>query len=90
MQTTENEVITVKEYAQRLGIAGDKILAWIRAGELQALNVATRNTGRPRYRLMPEAIERFERARSTAVISLPSPARRRKRRRTRADVPERY
>lgn len=55
---------TPSELARRYGVSPDKVLAWIRAGELQAVNVATRRTGRPRYVILPEAISDFEASRS--------------------------
>jgi excisionase family DNA binding protein len=56
--------IAPREYAQRLGVAENKVLTWIRSGELKALNVATKATGRPRWRLSEEAIREFEEGRT--------------------------
>ncbi len=41
--------LTPPELARRWGVSPDKILAWIRAGELRAFNAALRSTGRPRW-----------------------------------------
>ncbi len=73
-----NSGCTPSELARRYGVSPDKVLAWIRAGELRAVNVATRCTGRPRYVILPEAISAFEAARSVA----PPPRVARKRRAT--------
>ena len=53
--------------ARRYGVSPDKVLAWIRAGELEAVNIATRQGGRPRYVVSPEALAAFEARRSAAT-----------------------
>lgn len=71
------EYLTVAEYASQLGVAEDKVLAWIHCGELRAVNIAqSRNAQRPRWRIPVAAIEQFERSRETAPPP-PKPARRR-------------
>lgn len=55
------------EIAERYAVAVDKVLGWIARGELRAVNVATRAFGRPRWRISPEALEQFERARANQV-----------------------
>ena len=45
--------ISPREYAKRHGISPDKVLTWIRSGELRALNLATNADGRPRLRITP-------------------------------------
>ncbi len=56
--------MTPPQYARSRGIGEDKVLAWIHSGELRAINLATKRTGRPRYVLRPEDIEAFELGRS--------------------------
>lgn len=56
--------------AKKYGIKVDKVHAWIASGELEAVNVAERPNGRPRWRISPEALQAFERRRS----SRPAPA----------------
>jgi hypothetical protein len=64
------------EYAEARGISVDKVLSWIRSGELQAINVAQSANGqRPRYRIATDAIERFETARSTCPTPATTPRR---------------
>jgi hypothetical protein len=41
-----------------------KIITWIRNGELEAINMARDPGGRPRYRITPEAIKKFEQRRT--------------------------
>ncbi len=55
---------TPPEIARRYGVATSKVIEWIRSGELESLNLARRNCKRPRYSVTPEALERFEQART--------------------------
>lgn len=57
--------------AKRYGIKPVKVLAWIAAGELVAVNVAERSNGRPRWRVSPEALADFERRRSSRPAAQP-------------------
>jgi hypothetical protein len=62
--------------ARRYGVKPDKVLQWIRSGELPAVNVAASPIGRPRWRITEADIIVFEdrrRARPTVT-----PPRRRK------------
>ena len=45
------ELITPPTAAKELGIHPDKVLGWIRRGELVAINLATSVGRRPRYRI---------------------------------------
>ena len=65
--------LTVKDVARRLRVGTEKVRAWIKAGRLDALNTAER--GKPRFVIMPEALEDFLYGRR--VVS-PKPGRRRK------------
>ncbi|MFA9477115.1 helix-turn-helix domain-containing protein [Phycisphaerales bacterium AB-hyl4] len=70
-------------YAKLLGCNVSKVLAWIGDGQLEAIDVSTRpGIGRPRWRISSEAIERFERRRSsltTNATQRTTPRRRRQR-----------
>jgi hypothetical protein len=57
--------MTPPELARRYHVKADKVLAWIRAGELRALNIATTTGGRPRWLILPESIADFEARRSS-------------------------
>ena len=60
-----------KHYAVGVGT----VLGWIRSGELAAINVGS-GPLRPRWRVMPDALEAFERRRASQPAT---PARRAKR-----------
>jgi excisionase family DNA binding protein len=70
--------LTVAEVAARLRVGEDKVRAWIRRGELAAVNVAAALCGRPQLRVLPEALAAFERQRSAS----PPPKSPRRRRQT--------
>lgn len=55
--------LTPPVIARQYGVATAKVIAWIRQGELVALNLAHRGCSRPRYSVTPEALEQFERNR---------------------------
>jgi len=65
---------TPPQLARRYGISPDKVLAWIRSGELRAVNVATRPFGRPRYVIPEAAIADFETRRAVSPLA-PRPRR---------------
>ena len=69
--------ITPPELARRYGVHVYKILSFIRSGELAALNLATRRSGRPRWKITPEAIAAFERSRSSSAPPARTPRHRR-------------
>jgi hypothetical protein len=69
-------LITPPELARRYGVSPEKIITWIRSGELHAVDLATKLGGRPRYAISEEDIVAFEGRR--AVVP-PAPVIRRKR-----------
>lgn len=58
---------TPREVARARRVRPAHVLAWIRTGELQAVNVAARAGGRPRWRINADALAQFDRARSSRV-----------------------
>ena len=82
----EPKVYTPPQLARKYAVTPDKVIGWIKAGELAALNLASTVTGRPRYKITQEAVAAFERRR--AVLSPPAPVARR--RRTQTGVKEFY
>jgi hypothetical protein len=65
------------DIARRYGVSAEKVMVWIRSGELRAINVATRRGGRPRWRIDHADLLAFE-SRRAAVPAIPQPRRRRK------------
>jgi excisionase family DNA binding protein len=69
--------LTVEDVARRYRVSPDKVRAWIDKGELRAVNTATVLCGKPRWVILPEALEEFERRRRGGAA--PKPQRRRRR-----------
>jgi excisionase family DNA binding protein len=69
---------TVADLAKRFRVGKDKVRAWIRRGELSALNTADWRCGRPRYVVTAEGLTDFERRRRAALSDAPKPKRRKK------------
>lgn len=60
--------MTVKDVAERYDVTPATVLAWIKSGDLQAVNVGRRaNAGKPRWRITAAALEAFEAARTAAA-----------------------
>jgi hypothetical protein len=76
-QSPERTKRSPPEIARAWGISVAKVLAWIKAGELLAVNAATRATGRPRYLVDVEDLADFAARRSTVSPPLPKSHRRR-------------
>lgn len=61
--------LTVRAIAERYGVTEATVLAWIRSGELRAVNVGRRaGAKKPRWRVTAAALEAFEQIRSAAPI----------------------
>ena len=67
---------TPPQVARLLGVKADKVLTWIRRGELAAINVADDRLTRPRYRVEPAALDAFKLRRT---VTLPQKAQRSRR-----------
>jgi len=72
------------QLARVYGVDPGKILAWIRSGELRAINGSIRTGGRPRYLIDLADIALFEQRRAT----VPPPKATRRRRRSAPGVTE--
>jgi excisionase family DNA binding protein len=59
--------LTTRDAARLLRVSEDKIRVWIRSGELAAVNTAGPRSSKPRFVILPQAIERFAAARSPAA-----------------------
>jgi hypothetical protein len=78
MSDTPPAGLTVTDVARRYRVSPDKVRAWIKRGELAAINTAAVLCARPRYVVLPDALATFEKRRAGGPP--PKPARRRKRR----------
>jgi excisionase family DNA binding protein len=68
--------LVVREVAKVLRVSPDRVRAWIKSGELGAINTSRR--GKPRFVVLPHHLAAFELAR--AVAPPPRPDRRRRKR----------
>jgi hypothetical protein len=69
VRATERTKLTPPELARRWGISPDKVLAWIKSGELRAVNGALKVHGRPRFLIDVADIIAFEQRRMVAISS---------------------
>ena len=53
-----------------MGVKPDKVLRWIHMGELQAINVATKEGGRPQYAVTPAGLGIFT---TPGTLTTPTP-----------------
>lgn len=60
---TSRTKLTPPMVARMWGVKCQKVLTWIRSGELRAINVASRREGRPRYLIDIQDLALFERSR---------------------------
>ena len=67
--TTIKSYLSVSGYAKRLRIRPETIREWIKSGELKAINVASADSIRPKWRISQEAIDDFEARRSSVTES---------------------
>lgn len=67
---------SVADLCRRWKVGPDKILGFLRRGELIGVNLATNLSARPQWRITPESVELFELRRSSAPP--PKPARRKR------------
>jgi excisionase family DNA binding protein len=59
LQPKSVKTLTPPAVAKMLGVNPDKVLSWIRKGELHATNVTAKPGGRPRYRIEKEDLDAF-------------------------------
>ena len=70
--------LTPPELARLWGISPDKVLTWIRSGELRAVNVATNGNSRPRFVIDETDIAAFEERRANGSKQTPQRVRKRR------------
>jgi excisionase family DNA binding protein len=59
---------SVRQVAERFHIGEHTVLAWIRSGELPAVNVGRSPGGKPHWRITSEALQAFELLRTAQTI----------------------
>ena len=65
--------LSVSDVASCLAVAPDKVLAWIHSGELRGHDLTERSSAqRPRWRISPDDLEAFLRARQTRPAPIKS------------------
>ncbi len=84
MTDIQKRYYTPPELAQILDVAHGKVLAWIRSGELPAVDLSTDRRERPRYKVSETDLKQFLSVRSTKAKPVTT-GRRAKRQRTAAD-----
>lgn len=67
------DTLTPPQAARILGVNPDKVLGWIRSGELKASNLAKRQGGRPKYRIAGEDLQAFRNRRTVQPRQKPKP-----------------
>jgi excisionase family DNA binding protein len=67
------DTLTPPQVARILGVNPDKVLGWIRSGELKAANLARRQGGRPKYRIAEEDLQAFKNRRAVQPRQKPNP-----------------
>jgi len=82
MTTTATEpqaALTPPELAKLLAVDPDRVRTWCKNGTIRAIDVSENpGTGKPRFRIMPDAIEEFLASRSVT----PPPPRRQRRKKS--------
>ena len=74
-ESTKREYLTPPEVGEILGVGHNKILDWVHAGELRAVDLSTSRGKRPRWRISRHDLESFLARRSAT----PPPTTRRQR-----------
>jgi hypothetical protein len=69
-------MLSVPEISRLLRVKPEKVRGWVVRGELIGVNVSTKPSGRPVWRIAPQELDRFLRTRQSA----PAPVIRRLRR----------
>lgn len=82
MTDRRSEFLTPPEVARLLRVRREKVLYWVRRGELPASDLSERRGGRPRFRIARDDLDAFLERRQVPVKSKTT---RRRRKRTRKD-----
>lgn len=67
MPSVTQQTLTPPELARRWRVKPERVIGWIRSGELRAFDVSSKpGVGKPRFRISLDAILEFENRRSAA------------------------
>jgi transposase len=69
--------LTTVEVARRYRVGEDRVRAWIKGGKLKAINTAEVSAGKPRFVVLPEHLDEFERGRAVSAPTTKTVRRRR-------------
>jgi len=75
--TIEKRKLTPPQIAAMFGVDVMKVHAWIKSGELKAIDAVEKRGQRPRYLVDVADLEVFERSRQVIPPSAPAPRRKR-------------
>lgn len=78
MDADQQVGLTPRELATVLRVSPDKILHWIKTGELRALNTSSAQCRKPRFVILPCHVADFEQRR----LATPSPKKSRQRKKS--------
>src|SRR5438067_13182400 len=70
--------LTPGQLARQWGISVEKVLRWVKSGELRAVNAASRPSGRPRFLIDLADVAVFEARRAVASSPDANPVKRRR------------
>ncbi len=59
-----DRMLTLREAAKIAGVSYDTMIAWANWKDIEAVNVAKKQGGRPRWRIAPAELQRFLRSRA--------------------------
>ena len=71
MSASPQHGYTTADVARRYRVSEDKVRAWIRLGELRAVNTSANLCGRPRWIVSAEALAAFEARRAGVQPAMP-------------------
>lgn len=83
----ETKLLSPPQIAERYGVDVSKVHAWIRSGELRAINVTKElRPKKPRFKVYPDDLKAFENARAVIHVEPQTPEPEVRRRRRKRDV----
>jgi hypothetical protein len=76
-EVSQHRGLTVREFARRYRVGRNKVMTWIKAGVLPAVNTATHLCGKPRYVIGPDGVAAWKAGRNAGAAPAAKPQRRR-------------